>query len=344
MALTKTPKEILFTEPVKETFHPPPPMEERQGPQSDKWCDFHEAYGHDTDNCKSLMREIIAKIKAGELNHLLPGKQYRRNDPNKRFAWQGKVRHGERRDWNRKEEREDERDPTPEMHIKFIWNEVEENETDGERRTEHWMYAPIIFHTIPNWCLSEEPVVILAVIANRSITRIYTDTGSEADLLYLHCFKDYPFSVKDRLHYTNLKIAGITGQSMRAVGKVKLDVTLGTHPLVRTEIVDFTILDGRSRFNALFGRRTLRKFRAITSTPHAELRFPTPNGVAVIRSEYVGPARERSVVYEAQGNFVRGGSTRQFFNRNDVNGISNHPKCGSLKRHATRCTEDSMLT
>ncbi|XP_071739976.1 uncharacterized protein [Rutidosis leptorrhynchoides] len=270
MALTKTPKEILFTEPVKETFHLPQLMEERQGPQSDKWCDFHEAYGHDTDNCKSLMREIIAKIKAGELNHLLPGKKYRRNDPNKRFTWQGKV---------------------------------EENETDGECRTERWMYAPIIFHTIPNWRLSEEPVVISVVIANRNITRIYTDTGSEEDILYLHCFKVYPFSVKDRLRYTNLKIAGITGESMRVVGKVKLDVTLGIHPLVRTEIVDFTVLDGRSRFNALFGRRTLRKFGAITSTPHAELHFPTPNGVAVIHSEYVEPARERSVVYEAQKTF-----------------------------------------
>ncbi|XP_071727763.1 uncharacterized protein [Rutidosis leptorrhynchoides] len=282
MALTKPPKEILFTEPIKESFHPPPPMEERQGPQSDKWCDFHEAYGHEIDNCKSLMREIIAKIKAGELNHLLSGKKYRR------------------------EERNDERDPTPEMHIKVIWNEEQENEADGERRTESWMYAPIIFHTIPNWRLSEEPVVISAVIANRNITRIYTDTGSEADILYLHCFKEYSFSVKDRLRYMNLKIAGITGESIRAVGKVKLDITLGTHPLVRTEIVDFTVIDGRSRLSELFGRRTLCKFEAITSTPHAELRFPTPNGVTVIHSKYVEPPKERSVVHEAPGNFVRG--------------------------------------
>ncbi|XP_071714592.1 uncharacterized protein [Rutidosis leptorrhynchoides] len=264
-------------------------MEERQGPQSDKWCDFHEAYGHDTDNCKSLMREIIAKIKAGELNHL-------------------------------REERKDERDPTHEKHIKVIWNTVDENEADGGRRMEQWMYAPIVFHTIPNWRLSEEPVVISAVIANRNIPRIYTDTGSETDILYLHCFSDYPFSVLDRLGYMTVKIVGITRKSMKAVGRVKLDVTLGTHPLVRTEIVDFTVLDGRSRFNALFGRRTLRKLGAITSTPHAELWFPTPNGVAVVHSEYVGPAKENSVVYEAQGNFIRGESSKQLFSRNDVNG------------------------
>ncbi|XP_071700001.1 uncharacterized protein [Rutidosis leptorrhynchoides] len=188
------------------------------------------------------------------------------------------------------------------------------------------MYAPITFHTIPNWRLSEESVVISGVIANKSITRIYTDTGSEADLLYLYCFKDYPFSVKDRLRYKNLKITGIMGESIRATGKVKLDVTLGAHPLIRTEIVDFTVLDGISRFNVLFGRRTLRKFGAIISTPHAELRFSTPNGVDVIHSEYVGPARERSVIYEAHGNFVRGGPSRQLFNRNDVNGYFKPPK------------------
>ncbi|XP_071740510.1 uncharacterized protein [Rutidosis leptorrhynchoides] len=332
MALTKTPKEILFTEPVKETFHPPPPMEEHQGPQSDKWCDFHEAYGHNTDNCKSLMREIIAKIKAGELNHLLPEKKYRRNDPNKRFAWQGKMRHGGRSDWNRREERNDKMDLTPELHIKVIWNKVEENETDGRHRTENWMYAPIIFHTIPNWRMSEEPMVISVVIAKRNITRIYTNTGSEADILYLHCFSDYPFSVKDMLHYTTLKITGITGESMKVVGRVKLDVTLGTHPLVRTKIWDFTVLDGRSRFNALFGRRTLHKFVAITSTLHAELRFPTPNGVVVVHSEYVGPAKERSVVFEAQDNFVRRGPSKQLFSRNDVNGyFKPSKKMGALK-------------
>ncbi|XP_071699977.1 uncharacterized protein [Rutidosis leptorrhynchoides] len=298
MALTKTPKKILFTKPIKETFYLPAPMEERDGPKSDRWCDFHEAYGHDTDNCKSLMREIIAKIKAGELNHLLPGKQYRRNDPNKRFSWQGKVCHGGWNDWNRREERKEERDPIPERHIKVIWNDDEEYEERGERRAEEWMYAPIVFHTIPNWRLSEVPVVISAVIANKCITRIYTDTGSEADILYLDCFRYYPFSVKDRLRYINLKIAGITGASMRAVGKIKLGVMLGTHSLVCTEIVDFTVLDGRSRFNALFGRRILRKFGAISSTPHAELRFPTLHGVAVVHSAYVGPAKKRSVVYD----------------------------------------------
>ncbi|XP_071729897.1 uncharacterized protein [Rutidosis leptorrhynchoides] len=124
MVINDNNMEILFTEPIKETFNPPP-----QGLQSDRWCDYHEEYGHDTDSCKSLMREIIANIKAGELNHLLPGIHYRRNDPSKCFAWQGKVHHGGQHDWNRREERKDERDPTPERYIKVIWNEEEEHES-----------------------------------------------------------------------------------------------------------------------------------------------------------------------------------------------------------------------
>ncbi|XP_071688494.1 uncharacterized protein [Rutidosis leptorrhynchoides] len=245
-----------------------------------------------TDNCKSLMREIIAKIKAGELNHLLPGKQGK------------KI----------------ERDPTPERHIKVIWNGGEEQEVSRERNTEAWMYALIMFHTIPNLQLSKDPVVISNVIANKFISKIYTDTSNEEDLLYLYCFRCFSFSVKDRLRNTDIKITSITRASVRAVGKVKLDVTLGTYPLVRTEIVDFTVLDGKSRFNALLGRRTLRKFGAIYSTSHAELRFPTPNGKSVVHYEYMGPARERSIVYEAERDMFKGGVSKQLFNRNEVNG------------------------
>ncbi|XP_071694836.1 uncharacterized protein [Rutidosis leptorrhynchoides] len=70
-SLSKTPREILLTKSVKAKFTPPAPLEKRDGQKSDKYCEFHEDNGHDTDECKALIREIIAKIKAGELNHLL---------------------------------------------------------------------------------------------------------------------------------------------------------------------------------------------------------------------------------------------------------------------------------
>ncbi|XP_071739962.1 uncharacterized protein [Rutidosis leptorrhynchoides] len=81
-------REILLTELVKEKFTPPAPLEKRDGQNSDKYCEFHEDNGHDTDECKALIREIIAKIKAGELNHLLSERKFKKADPNKTFSWQ----------------------------------------------------------------------------------------------------------------------------------------------------------------------------------------------------------------------------------------------------------------
>ncbi|XP_071715069.1 uncharacterized protein [Rutidosis leptorrhynchoides] len=297
-------------------------MEERDGPRSELWCDFHEAWGHDTDNCKSLMREIIAKIKAGELNHLLPGKQYRRNDPKKKFAWQKSD--GRRGSWVENRRREEhggrenrnpygEREPTPEVVIKMVWfnDSCYEDCEQSENNVEGWRYAPIIFQPIQNWTLSVQPVVISAVIANKFISRIYTDTGSEADIIYWHCLRTFPRHVQDRARRKNLKVSGLTGIPVNAMGRIRLEVVMGTFPLLRTETIDFIILEGTSRFNVLFERTALAKFGAIASTAHAEIRFPTPNGVAAIHSQYVAPTRERSTF----ANFPEGRANRRKHNR-----------------------------
>ncbi|XP_071713710.1 uncharacterized protein [Rutidosis leptorrhynchoides] len=84
--LSKIPREILLTEPVMAKFTPPAPLEKWDGQKSDKYCEFHEDNGHDTDECKAFIREIIAKIKAGELNHLLSGRKFKKADPNKTFS------------------------------------------------------------------------------------------------------------------------------------------------------------------------------------------------------------------------------------------------------------------
>ncbi|XP_071714608.1 uncharacterized protein [Rutidosis leptorrhynchoides] len=133
-----------------------------------------------------------------------------------------------------------------------------------------------------------EDVVISVVIANKFISRIYTDTGSESDIIYWHYLRTFPRHIQDRARRTNLKVSGLTGTPVRVMGRICLEVVMGTFPLLRTETIDFTILEGTSRFNVLFGRTALAKFGAIASTAHVEIRFPTPNGVAAIHSQGQG--------------------------------------------------------
>nr|GEX22871.1 reverse transcriptase domain-containing protein [Tanacetum cinerariifolium] len=68
--LTRTPKEILAAEANK--FQPPPPMvtpvEKRN---SNKFCDFHNDKGHNTDECMQLKKQIEELVRAGKLSHLI---------------------------------------------------------------------------------------------------------------------------------------------------------------------------------------------------------------------------------------------------------------------------------
>nr|GEU70378.1 hypothetical protein [Tanacetum cinerariifolium] len=64
------PKEILTVEAGK--FQPPPPMvtpvEKRS---SNKFCDFHNDKGHNTDECMQLKKQIEELVRAGKLSHLI---------------------------------------------------------------------------------------------------------------------------------------------------------------------------------------------------------------------------------------------------------------------------------
>nr|GEZ54353.1 reverse transcriptase domain-containing protein [Tanacetum cinerariifolium] len=74
--LTRTPKEIFTAGSGK--FKPPPPMvtlvEKRS---SNKFCEFHNDKGHNTDECVRLRKQIEELVRAGKLSHFI--KEIRRD-------------------------------------------------------------------------------------------------------------------------------------------------------------------------------------------------------------------------------------------------------------------------
>ncbi|XP_071708099.1 uncharacterized protein [Rutidosis leptorrhynchoides] len=69
--LTKTPKEILATEAVCKSFDPPVPLSKYYGNKDrSKFCDFHNDYGHETNECRHLIERVVAELKKGRLQHL----------------------------------------------------------------------------------------------------------------------------------------------------------------------------------------------------------------------------------------------------------------------------------
>nr|GEU94821.1 hypothetical protein [Tanacetum cinerariifolium] len=68
--LTRTPKEILTAELGKFKLPPPmvPPVEKRS---SNKFCEFHNDKGHNTDECVQLRKQIEELVRAGKLSHFI---------------------------------------------------------------------------------------------------------------------------------------------------------------------------------------------------------------------------------------------------------------------------------
>jgi hypothetical protein len=52
-------------------------------------------------------------------------------------------------------------------------------------------------------------------------------------------------------------------------------------------IVDFLVVDRPSAYNIIIGRSTLNKLRAITSTYHLMMKFPTKEGIGELRGNQV---------------------------------------------------------
>ncbi|GKG44399.1 hypothetical protein Tco_0485837, partial [Tanacetum coccineum] len=73
----KTPKEILAMESV--SFPEPPPLIRTPEKQNlNKFCDYHEDKGHNTNDYYQLKKQIDEAVASGKLAHLV--KDIRRNN------------------------------------------------------------------------------------------------------------------------------------------------------------------------------------------------------------------------------------------------------------------------
>lgn len=68
-------------------------------------------------------------------------------------------------------------------------------------------------------------------------------------------------------------------------GSITLPVTFGEHPQDKLVYLDFLVIKAPSPYNAIVGRPAIARLKAIVSTLHLSIKFPTPHGVAAIRGD-----------------------------------------------------------
>ena len=74
---------------------------------------------------------------------------------------------------------------------------------------------------------------------------------------------------------------------MYPLGTITLPITIGDYPQQITKDVTFLVVNYSSAYYAIIGQPTLNSWKAITSTYHLMIKFPTEYGVGELRGDQV---------------------------------------------------------
>lgn len=111
-------------------------------------------------------------------------------------------------------------------------------------------------------------MVIRAHIHSSIIHKVYVDTGISTNIIYEHCFIQFPQEWKTRLRPTAGRLKGFTGHSIRSLGTIQLPLSIYSQDNRRKEtvLIEFVVVHHPEEHNIIIGRTNVLCFGAIAST------------------------------------------------------------------------------
>ncbi|GJX52155.1 reverse transcriptase domain-containing protein [Tanacetum coccineum] len=147
------------------------------------------------------------------------------------------------------------------------------------------MNVPITFPPVPARDLSDEALVMEAKIEGYLVKRIHIEEGASVEIMYEHCFNILHPKIKARLAETQTTVSGFSGERVKPLGKIELDVCFRGAGRCRRGMMRFTVIPAPSPYNIILGRLALKQLRAIPSTIHGMMKFLTRWGIATVLSQ-----------------------------------------------------------
>ena len=92
---------------------------------------------------------------------------------------------------------------------------------------------------------------------------------------------------RERLVSINAPLVEFGGAKVYPLGAVTLPMTVGDYFQQITKDVTFLVIDCSSAYNDIVGRPTLNSWKAVTSTYHLMIKFPTEYGAGEVRGDQV---------------------------------------------------------
>ncbi|XP_058068509.1 uncharacterized protein LOC131217589 [Magnolia sinica] len=130
----------------------------------------------------------------------------------------------------------------------------------------------------------DDALVVIVTIANRKLFRVLVNTGSSADVLFTQAFNKMSIE-RSTLRLVRTPLIGFSGGQVLPEGIIQLPLIAGDAPNQATTMVDFLIVNQSSVCNDIRDRPSLCLLRAVVSTYHLSMKFPTESGVGVIKGD-----------------------------------------------------------
>ena len=279
-----------------------------------KYCEFHRDYGHRTNNCIQLKREIEYLIQRGYLRRFIsPGNQAQNQAQNQNQAPAQQPPPRQTTTQYQQSLREihvisggfeggGESSSTRKAHLRSI-RSAEMGEIQIVSKLPRLDTTITFSDSDLEGCQHphDDPLAVRVIVANTTIHRVLIDNGSSADIIFASAFDKMGFG-REKLEPVNTHLRGFSGENVLPLGSIQLVLTLGDPPCQATTTTRFLNVDAPSAYNMLLGRPSLNAIKAIPSAYHMIIKFPTIHGVGMVRGDqrvarecYTASMKQRAV-------------------------------------------------
>ncbi|XP_010513034.1 PREDICTED: uncharacterized protein LOC104788976 [Camelina sativa] len=287
------------------------------------YCDYHQSNTHSTDECHYLQRILMERYKKGAIvvepdrsKTVRPGRHDAKRAENiaRKFVKDSKILAdqsedemeipnllAERREDSGHEKRPhtdrkpDQRPPTI-RRINMIMGGLAgcndsvraiRDYTKKAEMTKSWPSRfeaesmPITFDgkdleglDLPH----NDPLVVELLIGESEVTRILIDTGSSVNVIFRDVLAKMEIGERDIMPECH-SLTGFDGDHLMSVGTITLPIFVaGIARYFR-----FAVIDKPTIYNVILGTPWIHKMKAVPSTYHQCVKFPTSKGVYTLR-------------------------------------------------------------
>nr|XP_023918534.1 uncharacterized protein LOC112030083 [Quercus suber] len=213
------------------------------------YCQYHQDYGHTTEDCRNLWDHLDQLVQEGKLTQLLHHSSGRGSQAVSTFR--GDASSGPPQGSGSVSKR-------ARSKTSLVLGFLEEDKKG----------------TIQPY---DDALVVTLRIRGYDVRRVMIDKGSAAEVMYPDLYRGLNLRPQDLTTYSS-PLVSFEGRSVIPMGMIRLPVQTGSDVVE----VDFIVVDAFSPYTAILGRPWLHALGAVSSTLHQKVKYPSRGQVLEI--------------------------------------------------------------